>query len=74
MPFLSAVDIIVECHECLDPKITDTLIARFSNTHVISEVRDNGSRTLANMPTWFVDMSHLDQLLNLGGGRGQLHG
>ena len=63
VPFLSGVDIIIECHECVDPQITDTLIARFSNTHVISEVRDNGSRTLVNMPTWFVNMSHLDQLL-----------
>ena len=65
VPSMSGIDIIIESHECFNPAATDTLVARFSETHLISVVKDNGCRTLTNMPAWFEDMSHLDQLLSI---------
>ena len=62
-PALKSMDLIVESHECLRPGITDTLILRFSATHDIQLVPDNGSRQLDNLPAWFEQLSHLDQLL-----------
>ena len=62
-PALKSLDLIVESHECLKPGITDTLIMRFSATHDIQLVSDNGSRQLENAPAWFKQLSHLDQLL-----------
>ena len=62
-PALKSMDLIVESHECLRPGITDTLITRFSSTHDIQLIPDNGSRQLDNVPAWFKQLSHLDQLL-----------
>ena len=62
-PALESMDLIVESHECLRPGITDTLITRFSSTHDIQLIPDNGSRQLENEPAWFKQLSHLDQLL-----------
>ena len=62
-PALESMDLIVESHECLRDGITDKLIARFSSTHDIQLITDNGSRQLDNAPYWFKQMSHLDQLL-----------
>jgi hypothetical protein len=62
-PALSSMDLIVESHECLRPGITDILIMRFSATHDVQLVSDNGSRQLDNVPAWFRQLSHLDQLL-----------
>jgi hypothetical protein len=62
-PALKSMDLIVESHECLRPGITDSLIMRFSATHDIQLIPDNGSRQLDNVPDWFKQLSHLDQLL-----------
>jgi len=62
-PALKSMDLIVESHECLRSGITDTLITRFSSTHDIQVIPDNGSRQLENEPAWFRQLSHLDQLL-----------
>ena len=62
-PDLEAMDLIVESHECLVPGITQLLLNRFSPTHTITLVEDNGQRQLANAPPWFNNMAHLDQLL-----------
>ena len=62
-PALKSMDIIVESHECLRAGITDALITRFSVTHDIQLITDNGSRQLENSPAWFKQLSHLDQLL-----------
>lgn len=62
-PALAAMNLIVESHECLLPGITKMLIDRFSATHDISVVRDNGQRQLPNAPPWFNNLAHLDQLL-----------
>jgi len=62
-PALSAMDLIVESHECLLPGITQALIDRFKATHDITLVQDDGQRQLVNAPNWFNNLAHLDQLL-----------
>jgi hypothetical protein len=57
------MDLIVESHECLLPGITQQLIHRFSPTHHITLVQDNGQRQLPYAPDWFHNLAHLDQLL-----------
>jgi hypothetical protein len=62
-PALRNLDIIVESHECLRKGITHKLISRFEATHTIEIVKDDGARKLDNLPAWFCELSHLDQLL-----------
>lgn len=62
-PALKGMDIILESHECLVPGITQLLTGRFSATHDIVVVQDNGQRQLQNAPAWFNNLAHLDQLL-----------
>ena len=62
-PVLADLDLIVESHECLRPGITKKLIERFSSTHQVELVADNGMRELTKTPNWFSELSHLDQLL-----------
>jgi hypothetical protein len=62
-PALKGMDLIIESHECLIPGITKLLIERFTATHEITVVEDNGQRQLENVPTWFNNLAHLDQLL-----------
>ena len=61
-PALAGMDIIVESHECLTSGITQTLLDRFSPTHDIVRVEDDGQRVL-NASCWFNNLAHLDQLL-----------
>jgi hypothetical protein len=62
-PALKGMDIIVESHEAMYPGLTQELINRFQETHDIMYIQDNGQRQLANMPSWFNNLAHLDQLL-----------
>jgi hypothetical protein len=62
-PALAGMDLIVESHEVLLPGITKTLIERFSPTHAITLVEDDGQRRLDAAPPWFMGLAHLDQLL-----------
>jgi hypothetical protein len=62
-PALKGMDLIVESHECLILGITQTLIDRFKDTHQITLVQDNGQRQLQDVPQWFNNLAHLDQLL-----------
>jgi hypothetical protein len=62
-PTLVGFDIIVESHECLVSGITQTLVSRFSKTHTITQIDDSGYRILKNLPKWFSNLNHLDQLL-----------
>ncbi|MDA0892096.1 MAG: hypothetical protein O3C15_07220, partial [Proteobacteria bacterium] len=62
-PALRSLDIIVESHECLRLGITQRLISRFESSHMIEVVEDDGWRHLENLPDWFTQLSHLDQLL-----------
>tara|TARA_B100001250_G_scaffold300316_1_gene262008 strand:- start:587 stop:1396 length:810 start_codon:yes stop_codon:yes gene_type:complete len=58
------IDILVESHECLVPGITEELINRFSSSHKISLIQDDGQRILNSPPEWFFKLAHLDQLLS----------
>ena len=62
-PALVNLDIIVESHECFVNGLTQELINRFSPTHNIVRIDDNGERSLEGVPEWFAEMAHLDQLL-----------
>ena len=63
-PSLEKMDIVVESHDCLVKGMTNTIIERFSKTHDIEVVTDDGARQLSNMPRWFFDLAHLDQILS----------
>ena len=60
---LKFMDLIVEAHEGDRPGTVDLLIKRFTETHSIEVVEDDGQRNLGKMPQWFMNLSHLDQLL-----------
>ncbi|MGZ5051294.1 MAG: hypothetical protein ACXWF8_10260 [Methylobacter sp.] len=62
-PALAGMDLIVESHECMHPGITKLLLDRFTATHDIILVEDNGQRQLPNVQAWFNNLAHLDQLL-----------
>jgi len=60
----SAIDLLVESHECIVPGITEELINRFSSSHEITLIHDDGQRNLDHPPKWFLKLAHLDQLLS----------
>jgi hypothetical protein len=62
-PALAGMDVIVEAHECLIPGVTRLLVERFTQTHDITLVEDDGQRHLDAAPAWFRNLAHLDQLL-----------
>ena len=62
-PSLMSMDIIVEAHDCFEKTTSARLTERFSDTHIIELIQDNGDRKLNKIPTWFSNMAHLDQLL-----------
>lgn len=64
-PALKTIDILVESHECLKSGITQELKTKFIKTHEIIEINDNGQRDLDIQPDWFLNLSHLDQLLSV---------
>jgi len=64
-PELAGFDIVVESHECLITGTTELLLNRFSDTHDIIKIEDNGMRELSGMPSWFYELAHLDQLLSV---------
>ena len=63
-PSLLNMDIIAEAHDCFDKTISNELVKRFSKSHAIEIIYDNGDRTLENAPDWFRNLGHLDQLLS----------
>ena len=62
-PSLKNMDLIIEAHEFDRPGIVETLKKRFSSSHLIEQITDDGQRCLDEMPDWFLNLSHLDQLL-----------
>lgn len=62
-PALRAMDLIVESHDCQIAGISKLLIERFSASHTIQLISDNGLRTLDQEPAWFTQLAHIDQLL-----------
>ena len=63
-PSLLKMDIIVEAHDCFNETISSELVKRFSTSHIIEIIHDNGGRTLKDAPDWFNNLGHLDQLLS----------
>jgi hypothetical protein len=64
-PALQHMRLIVESHECLIAGTTALLIERFAPTHKITVIEDDGQRELAQLPRWFMQLAHLDQLLSV---------
>jgi hypothetical protein len=62
-PAFKNMDLIVEAHDCYRPGLSKDLTQRFSPTHDLTLVADDGSRTLGVTTDWFLSLSHLDQLL-----------
>ena len=62
---LRSMDVIVESHDCIHPGTTGLLVDRFKETHDITIVKDNGSRNLTGLPSWFNELENLDQLLSV---------
>lgn len=62
-PALLTMDLIVESHDCLEPGMTQLLLKRFSATHDITVIEDDGQRQLSDPPRWFRNLANLDQLL-----------
>ena len=63
-PEFKEIDLLVESHECIVQGITDELINRFSDSHKISLIYDDGQRIINRPPKWFLKLAHLDQLLS----------
>ena len=64
-PTLSAMDLIVETHDIIKKRSLEQLNHHFKNTHSISKIEDDGQRHLKNLPSWFYNLAHLDQLLSV---------
>jgi hypothetical protein len=64
-PALRTMDMIVEAHECFLPGLTQELVRRFSPSHEIELIVDDGQRRLGAMPDWFRHVTNLDQLLTV---------
>ena len=61
--FLKNADLIIECHSEGQFGTSKKLDELFKATHDVSVIRDDGSRQLQNLPSWFLSLEHLDQLL-----------
>jgi hypothetical protein len=60
---LAHMDIIAESHDGSVPGVTGLLKQRFEKTHDITVVEDDGMRSAKDVPDWFRNLAHLDQLL-----------
>lgn len=62
-PGLMAADILVECHDCLRPGITQTLTNRFAPSHDVQRI-DRALDT-STLPPWMDELSDIDRLIAL---------
>lgn len=62
-PALAGADILVECHDCWHPGLSDRLAARFDASHRVSRL--DRSVDPAALPGWAAELSDLDRLLML---------
>jgi hypothetical protein len=60
-PTLRGFSVVVECHDVIDNGITDLLTKRFGPTHEITRLELLGRSV--ELPAWFRQLSHSDQLL-----------
>ncbi len=58
---LSGFDLIVECHDCFQPMISERLLHHFAATHDLKLVKNELLAT--ELPPFFEKLGHLDQLL-----------
>jgi precorrin-6B methylase 2 len=63
LPFLKNADLIIECHSEASFGTSTKLSGILGVTHHVKVIKDNGSRRLENLPSWFYSLAHLDQLL-----------
>ena len=61
-PGLQAADILVECHDCLHPGLTDRIAARFAASHNITRL---DRQIDPRLPAWMEELSDLDRLIAL---------
>ena len=66
-PGLLTADILVECHDVMQPGLTAALAARFSASHHVTRIDREINATL---PVWMEDLSDLDRLIALWEWRG----
>jgi hypothetical protein len=50
-------DVIVECHDFIDPSITETLIERFAASHTVERIEQGGRN-----PNAYPPLRQLDEL------------
>jgi hypothetical protein len=60
-PGLRAMTVVVECHDCFIPGLTDTLARRFADSHRVTRVEHR--LAAPPLPDWLQRLGHLDQLL-----------
>jgi precorrin-6B methylase 2 len=60
-PALAGMNVIVETHDLYRPGTRATLLERFTPTHEVAQVFQRPKAF--NPPPWFVNLTHLDQLL-----------
>lgn len=61
-PGLRQADILVECHDVMQPGLADRLSARFAATHSVTRI----DRQLSTfLPAWMEELSDLDRLIAL---------
>jgi hypothetical protein len=60
-PALAGMSLIVETHDVLRPGVLKTLTERFTPTHELLRVDQQGKRI--DLPEWLLGLSHLDQLI-----------
>ncbi len=61
-PGLIRADILVECHDVMQPGLTDLLAARFQATHDVTRL---DRQITATLPAWMEELSDLDRLIAL---------
>ncbi len=60
-PALRGMDVIVECHDCFRPGLSEELQRRFAGSHVIERFQQ--TLRAVSLPPFFAQLGHLDQLL-----------
>ncbi len=62
-PGLQVADILVECHDAMQPGLTDLIAARFAATHHVTRI--GRALDAAALPDWMEEWSDLDRLIAL---------
>lgn len=60
-PSLKNLSILVECHDMMKPGLSRKIEQRFQQSHDIQRI--NAKPSIPELPAWFAELSHFDQLL-----------